>query len=531
MQRMPRKIPNNLCQQPLQRRIHLIVSPGAKKEGNDLITKTRQRSRNSTNDIYSSSRELFSQFSYSHINRLRQQVRTIAYAASDVEGSKPITDEDTDRFMSRLEEASLRNRPYGYYEILGGIPRTSKLADIKHAYFRLAKRYHPDAYSDKDEDTPLSRRNARVARFKFDEITEAYQTLMDINQRHFYDQHGFAADALRKQGLPTIFDYVPKYGIYEEQILSDNETTGLEDWFAAQGHSVRDPNITIRQRLKNAYIELKWGLAYHNFPWKIKEFCLYFLGVCIFSGCLGWLYGIYIRRRVALLPDDHPHKPIQTNNKWENDDIRDILKFYGIRKKNRSELSRAGNYHMPKTGAEEERRKQNMLDGKLFTERQYQSWKENSSKRYNMSRHITWLKEEKERKIQLTIEKRQYWESRIGSVVAEIEKFKLDEHILKQAEESLAGKSKTELILSYDEVEQLRKNHNTTNMVALNSKLEAAKSELDQILSELELLEAPIINRIEDQYILPPTPGAKDFKVSVGEANLSVFDLESNQPV
>ena len=83
----------------------------------------------------------------------------------------------------------------------------------------------------------------------------------------------------------------------------------------------------------------------------------------------------------------------------------------------------------------------------------------------------TWLKEEKERKIQLTIEKRQYWESRIGSVVAEIEKFKLDEHILQQAEESLAGKSKTELILSYDEVEQLRKNHNTTNIVALNSKM------------------------------------------------------------
>ena len=35
----------------------------------------------------------------------------------------------------------------------------------------------------------------------------------------------------RKQALPTIFDYVPKYGIYEEQILSDKETTGLEDWY------------------------------------------------------------------------------------------------------------------------------------------------------------------------------------------------------------------------------------------------------------------------------------------------------------
>ena len=159
MQRMPRKIPNNLCQQPLQRRIHLIISPDAKKEGNDLITKTSQRRKNSKNDMYSSSRELLSQFSYSHKHRLRQQVRTIAYAASDVEGSKPITDEDTDRFMSRLEEASLRNRPYGYYEILGGIPRTSKLADIKHAYFRLAKRYHPDAYSDKGKDPKYSLHN------------------------------------------------------------------------------------------------------------------------------------------------------------------------------------------------------------------------------------------------------------------------------------------------------------------------------------------------------------------------------------
>ena len=48
---------------------------------------------------------------------------------------------------------------------------------------------------------------------------------------------------------------------------------------------------------------------------------------------MGWLYGIYIRRRIALLPDDHPHKPIQTNNKWENDDIRDILKVSLILKR------------------------------------------------------------------------------------------------------------------------------------------------------------------------------------------------------
>ena len=38
------------------------------------------------------------------------------------------------------------------------------------------------------------------------------------------------------------------------------------------------------------------------------------------------IYGKYINYRTNNLPDGHPHKPIQINNKWENDDIRDILK-------------------------------------------------------------------------------------------------------------------------------------------------------------------------------------------------------------
>ena len=52
-------------------------------------------------------------------------------------------------------------------------------------------------YINIGEDNPESRRKARIARFRFDEITEAYQTLMDINQRYFYDEHGYAPDALR----------------------------------------------------------------------------------------------------------------------------------------------------------------------------------------------------------------------------------------------------------------------------------------------------------------------------------------------
>ena len=57
--------------------------------------------------------------------------------------------------------------------------------------------YYLEIISKIDEDNPESRRKARIARFRFDEITEAYQTLMDPNQRYFYDQHGYAPEALR----------------------------------------------------------------------------------------------------------------------------------------------------------------------------------------------------------------------------------------------------------------------------------------------------------------------------------------------
>lgn len=55
-----------------------------------------------------------------------------------------------------------------YYEILG-IPPTSSMDDIKTAYRRLAKQYHPD----KNKDPDSSR--------KFIEITEAYQKLTNTS--------------------------------------------------------------------------------------------------------------------------------------------------------------------------------------------------------------------------------------------------------------------------------------------------------------------------------------------------------------
>jgi len=272
---------------------------------------------------------------------------------------------------------------------------------------------------------------------------------------------------------------------------------------------------------------LRWGFAYHNFPWKLKEFFLFLVSVTVISAGIGWGYGKYVYNRANALPDNHPHKPRRINNMWENEEKRDILQFVGVRKTRPSSQRHAGVYHMPTTDIESKKRKQNMLEGKLFSEGQYKSWKKNSSKNTNIERHRAWIKEEKERKINTATEKREYWESRIASFVAEIEKFKLEEHIIMKSIEKKEGKSTYEVMLSNEEFEELMTKHKATNMVALNSKLNSAKNELEEVLGELETLNAPVAERIEDLYILPPTPSSKDFKAIVGEANLSILDTES----
>ncbi|MEA4889024.1 MAG: J domain-containing protein [Clostridiaceae bacterium] len=143
-----------------------------------------------------------------------------------------------------------------YYEILG-VDRKATETEIKSAYRKAARKYHPDLHAKRDK---------AAYEEKFKEINEAYAVLGDVEKRAQYDRLG--------ENLHNGQEWQPSpdMGNYENQTWREADADGFSDFFetlfgrARSGAPFSGFKPTRNQRGQNLESELELTLeeAYHG---------------------------------------------------------------------------------------------------------------------------------------------------------------------------------------------------------------------------------------------------------------------------
>lgn len=129
-----------------------------------------------------------------------------------------------------------------YYEVLG-VSKQASADELKKAFRKMARQYHPDANPDKKD-----------AEEKFKEIAEAYEVLSDPEKRANYDRFGHAAN--NGQG----------FGGFEGGFGGFGDLGGLGDifdmFFGGGGRSRRGPEkgSDLRLDMEISFEEAAFGL-------------------------------------------------------------------------------------------------------------------------------------------------------------------------------------------------------------------------------------------------------------------------------
>jgi curved DNA-binding protein len=142
-----------------------------------------------------------------------------------------------------------------YYEVLG-VARTASADEIKKAYRKLARKYHPDVNT-----------RDKTAEEKFKELNEAYEVLSDPEKRNRYDQLGANwkagadftpppgwADRAGREGARGGFDFSEIFG-------EGRGPSGFSDFFEAFFSSGRGARAGAGFAMRGSDVEAEISLT------------------------------------------------------------------------------------------------------------------------------------------------------------------------------------------------------------------------------------------------------------------------------
>ena len=139
-----------------------------------------------------------------------------------------------------------------YYEVFG-VPRDATQDDIKRAYRKLARQFHPDVSKDADADV------------RFKELGEAYAVLKDPEKRAAYDQVGSQWKAGQDFQPPPDWDAGFEFSGRDFGSSPDpTHSDFFEALFGRQARGGQRPGMHARGRDHHAKVLIDLEDAYHG---------------------------------------------------------------------------------------------------------------------------------------------------------------------------------------------------------------------------------------------------------------------------
>jgi curved DNA-binding protein CbpA len=148
---------------------------------------------------------------------------------------------EADESLERVREEVVRllhfSNSADFYDVLS-VTRHATTAEIKAAYYHLAKKYHPDRYHQRDSG---DLRNKLEALFAL--ITQAYETLSQPAERAGYDERIRKPSGSVATALPRTTPLIDHEPAAKETLAPDGEWLGGGSLNASNGHSVNSDSL------------------------------------------------------------------------------------------------------------------------------------------------------------------------------------------------------------------------------------------------------------------------------------------------